>query len=304
MSLLQQFKPSPLVESPLAFYDILDPETIRMRQVQLYQGTLKALKSGNMDAVKEIWDTLKWYQRIVQYLLIATEVPSEVKCDWALECPNAGFQAVVSDYGSNAAKILELSLLSKPEYICKLLLWAHEQKQELRYSPQVYNTVLFTEFYWSHYYYTRRPEEFFFEKFVKFHLENKDISPNSMLTLLCLDNITPNDEIQTQLMLDPAVAVQTALIFPDLFDAEALLFDAALMPKWAFHILSFMKKPPENISNVCLETLKWSPPWYLEYLVKSGQWALPAGKQALSAVLEKSTHPLKADFESLLLKSK
>ncbi len=302
MQLFAQFKASPILENPNSFLELLPVDFVRQKNVSLYQSLVTLLKENPIDNKKihESWMHIKWYNRIIQYILISPVVSRNLKSEWAVECPNAGFQAVISDYKSDTSQLLELSLMANPEYICKLLLWSYEQKVELRYPLQIYLSVLFTDFYWTYYYHLRHKDSLFFEKFIKFHLENQAISANSLLTLLCLGHLQPHPSILDNIAAEPAVAFQTALLFPDIFDNAKLLFEASLQPKWAYHILTQIKNIPEDTKTCCLEAIKLSPPWYLEYLVKSGMWGKPGSLTLLEESINSTKHPLNSDLLQLV----
>jgi len=291
------FKPAPILEFPASIYRYLSPQYVRNRQVTLFQEAISHI-TATQTIPQECLSILKWYARIIEYILRIPELDSSLKASIALESPFAGFNAIVADYASETAQVIELSLLSKPEYVCKLLLWAYEKKVNLRYPFPIYYTVLFNDFYWSYYFYANRPIDHFYERMIKHHLNHQNASPNSVLCLACLEHIKDLTPYTDMLAQDCTVAYQTAILFGDKVPLDRLLFEASLEPQWAYHILVNVKNLPEDIEGMCQSTLDYNPPWLLEYLhqTKVIETNLDAAKDRLLHSFENSAHPFSDDM--------
>jgi len=296
-SRLQGFKQSPILEFPTSIYNYLDPNYIRNRQLEVYQKAIQEIntKGGISD---ELFQILKWYSRILEYILRLDKLNLRTKSQIAIESPHSGFKFLTSDYDAPAAQVIETSLLARPEYICKLLLWGHQEKAKLRYPFSFYQTLLYSDFYWSSYFYDRIQTPYFFEKMIKYNLEHVDKHPSSILFLTCLDHIKDLEPYIDQISQDYSVAFQTAILFNSSVPLDRLLFEASLEPQWAYHILTSVPNLPPDIEGMAQSTLQYSPPWLIEYLHKSKLFETnpDQAKERLLESLQISGHPLANDI--------
>jgi hypothetical protein len=298
-SRLQGFKQSPILEFPVSIYQYLSPSYIRNRQLEIYQRAINELNAKG-ELTEELSELIKWYSRIVEYILRLEKLSFKEKSKIAIKSPYSGFKFLTSDYDSPAAQIIETSLLARPEYICKLLLWANQEKAKLRFPLSFYQTLLYSDFYWASYYNDRVQTPYFFERMIKYNLEHIEKHPSSVLFLACMGHIKNLDPHIDQLSQDYCVAFQTAILFNNSVPLDRLLFEASLEPQWAYHILTSVPNLPPDIEGMAQSTLQYSPPWLIEYLHRTNGFVTnpAAAKERLMESIQLSGHALSSDIKA------
>lgn len=290
-------KPAPLMEFPRSLPRLLSREFLGKRQRELYEQACKAI-DATQSLPEDQLSILQWYYKILEMLLLRPNLEPKLQSDIAIEAPQAAFNAIIADYSSPRAQVLELSLLPKAEYVCKLLLWANDNRIRLRYPFHMYYPTLYGDFYWAHYFHARHPTEHFYERLVKFNLDFQDVSASSILCLGCLNgNPTFTDSQMELLAQEHSIAFQVAAMFRDRVDISKLLFDASLKPQWAYHILTSLPNVTANLRESAMTALEYSPPWMLEYLVATkGFEANPTEAKELLERSLQSEHPMCDDM--------
>jgi hypothetical protein len=263
---LSTYEPAPLVEFPNSLYNYIASDFVQKKQRSLYNQIREEI-AATQDISNKSLEALVFYPRVLEYVLLNADLSHDTQSRLAKESPQAALNSIISNYQSPAAKVLELSIMTQPEYVCKLLLWAHEAKCTLRFPLPMYYPILYGDFYWAHYFYSRKPLPLFYERMVHYHLNYKEISASSVLCLACLNYLTSFTPAQVlMLSADPAIAFQAAVLFPDRANLSALLMEATMSPQWAYHILTAIPNLPADLRDICMLTLQHSPPWLLEYV--------------------------------------
>lgn len=292
------YKPSPILEFPTSIYSYMDPSYVRDRQVYLYKLALEEIDENHV-LKEDTFSNIKWYSRILEYILRIEELSLKTKSLITLESPYSGFKYLISDYFNNSSAVIETALLPRPEYVCKLLLWSNIEKTRLRYPVSFYHTILFSDFYWSYYFHERIQTPHFFEKMIKYNMEQTPHTPSSILFLKCLDPDVDLAEHVDLLSQDYQIAFQSAVLFGKELPLDMLLFEASLEPQWAYHLLTAFEDIPEDIEGMANSALQYSPPWLIEYLHKKNlfQTEPHKAKTLLKESLEISGHPLSEDIK-------
>lgn len=265
-SKLSAYEPSPLVGFPYSLYRYLSSDFIRSRQRALYNKVKEEIAEGGQ-ITNSTLESLAYYHKVLEYVLLNADLSHEVQSRLAKESPQAALNSIISNYKSPSARVLELTIMTRAEYVCKLLLWSSESKCTLRYPLPMYYPILYGDFYWAHYFYARRPVDMFFERMVRYHLDYQNLSPSSILCLACLNHLKDFTSNQIEMLSsEPAIAFQAAILFRDRLPLPSLLMEASLSPQWAFHILTAIRNLPAELKEVCQMALRYSPVWMLEYL--------------------------------------
>lgn len=259
-------KPNPFTQTPTAFYALLGSSGIKSHQKQLFERAVS--EAGEHQRISDpLVEELAYFPQVVEYLLLLPDLPEPSFITLAKESPQASFHCLRSDYQSERSALLELLLLTRPEFVCRLLLWAKDSKSRLRKPLQDYFPSIYSDWYWAHFFYSYWAYPGFFSEVIAHSHRTRDISPNSILTLACLKEIQRFSEEDIEILsTNASVAFQAAIIFPNKVPAEFILAEAAAVPQWAFHILTRLESAPPAIRDQCHATLLDSPPWAWEYI--------------------------------------
>lgn len=300
-------KTSPFLEFPHSLPKHMNEEFLKRRQRELSDQANKAVEeTGTIP--DELLSILQWYYKILELLLLrpAHKLPKRLQADIATEAPLAAFNALTSDYTGEVASVLELTLLPRAEYVCRLLLWSKSSGMPLRYPPNMYYPTLYGDFYWAHYFYSRRQPVNFFERMVKYNQDFQHVSPSAVLTVACLEGRKSFTASQTEMLSqEPSIAYQAALMFPRNLPLSDLLNDAAMKPQWAYHILTRLRSNreemrltlPADLVDRCNQCLQYSPPWMLEYILTTKLFdSEPVKAKELLSQSLLSEHPLCDDL--------